>query len=226
MNGKPSGMLCLLLQPIPSTAFEHSCPLYLNLASIHLSHRLSKTMQPNIPPNLDMPAPPMSLSHAIDLASMTFLHTGQTQAQVNQILYKLIYVPETADHRTWLLISQFECLLSLVAALLIIIKKQSFGKLWLVSRKDSSFGSIYVTNAILCLILGVASYLLAWTVMSIVIAAFSFSNLSSNGSSRYSTSPCLSFARPPSVVYPFLSSPTHFLVSCTRAISAVPFARL
>ncbi|SPO28860.1 related to Dik6, novel virulence factor [Ustilago trichophora] len=129
--------------------------------------------------DLDETGRPLSLAHAYSPQSMTFLHRGQTQQEVVEALYKLIYAPETPGHRTWLLLSMFECLVALIACSAMILKKKSFGKVWIFTKRDSPFGSFYVTNAVFCLVLGVGLYLMAWNVTAIVIAAFSFADISS-----------------------------------------------
>ncbi|GAC98188.1 fructose 1,6-bisphosphate aldolase [Pseudozyma hubeiensis SY62] len=131
-------------------------------------------MEFNSTASLDMPSAALSLVHPISPRSMQFLHRGQTEAQVIDILFKVIYVPETTGHRVWLLISQFECLLAIGISFILLIRKKAFGNLWLLNRRDSPFGSFYVTNAVFCLVLGVAGYLFAWVVTAIVIATFSF----------------------------------------------------
>lgn len=136
-------------------------------------------MESNSTANLDMPSAALSLAHPISPHSMQFLHRGQTEAQVIDILFKVIFVPETVGHRVWLLISQFECLLAIGISLILLIRKKAFGNLWLLSRRDSPFGSFYVTNAVFCLVLGVAGYLFAWVVTAIVIVVTSFVKVSS-----------------------------------------------
>ena len=120
------------------------------------------------------PAPPMSLFHTIPPSRMIFISSNETESSLANTLHAFIHLPLTSGHLVWLLVSQLGCLLALAISLFLIVKKRSIGKLWLVSRKATPYGSFYLTNATFCLVVGVAVYLVGWTLISAVVAAFSF----------------------------------------------------
>ncbi|KIS67656.1 Dkh6 virulence factor [Mycosarcoma maydis] len=129
--------------------------------------------------DMDVPSPSLSLLRAISPYSMTFLHRGQTRAQVIDTLAKLIYVPETDGHRVWLLISQVECVIALLVSVYLLLRKKTYCTLWLVSKRESAFGGLYVTNAVFTLVIGIGVYLLAWRATAITATAFSIARRSS-----------------------------------------------
>lgn len=139
----------------------------------------STTMATNATVELDRPGKPISLPYSYDPHSMTFLHRGQTQAQFVQTLYTTIYAPETSANRIWLLSSELECILTFVVCAFLLVKKKSVGKVWIFTRTESAFGTFLVPNAVLCLILGVAFYLVAWNFTAMIICGYSFAGVSS-----------------------------------------------
>lgn len=136
-------------------------------------------MNKNNAPSLDQPGKPISLTDATDPASMLFLHRGQTQAQVVHALYTVMYAPIHRSHRIWLLASEFEVITTFLVCTIMLIKKKSLGKLWIVAKRASLYGSFYVANAVFVLVLGVATYLVAWDLTAIIVAALSFAKISS-----------------------------------------------
>ena len=58
----------------------------------------------------------------------------------------------------------------------------------MIARRESMYGTFYVTNSVFCLVIGVAGYLSAWVVTSVTAAIFSFVGISSMmGSVNYMT---------------------------------------
>ena len=90
---------------------------------------------------LDGPAETASLWRSIQPNSMTFLHRGQTQGQLIAILHKAIFQPEPHYNRTWLLASEAQCFLTFIVCAIMLIKKKSLGKLWILTKRDSPYGS-------------------------------------------------------------------------------------
>ena len=135
-------------------------------------------MAANVVPDLDAPYKPLNLMRPYSAQSMTFLHRGQTQTQVVDALYQVMYTPLSPGVRTWLLSSEFEVILTFIVCAVVLVKKKSFGKLWLWTKRDSTYGSFYVTNAVMCFIVGVTLYLVAWDLTAIIIASFSFAHVS------------------------------------------------
>lgn len=58
-------------------------------------------------------------------------------------------------------------------------QKKSLGKLWLITKRKSPHGTFYVANAVFVLVVGVASYLVCWSLTALVISAYSFVGRSS-----------------------------------------------
>ena len=122
---------------------------------------------------------PLSMLRSIDPSNMIFLHRGQTQDEVVHALYKLMYAPAPRSLRIWLLASEFEVILTFLVCTIMLIKKKSLGKLWIITRRQCNFGTFYVSNAVFVLVLGVALYLASWDLTAIVIAGYSFARKSS-----------------------------------------------
>lgn len=120
-----------------------------------------------------------SLWRTVQAESMTFLHQGQTQGQLVSVLHKAIFQPEPNYGRGFLLFSDVQCTITLLICVFLIVKKQSLGRLWIVDKRDSPYGSFWITNAIFCLLLGAVLYLVAWNLTAVIIAATSFRNESS-----------------------------------------------
>lgn len=135
-------------------------------------------MAASVVAQLDAPARALSLSHAVDPNNMIFLHRGQTQQELIKALFKVMYVPQPRRSRIWLLASEFEVILTFLVCSIMLVKKRSLGKLWLITKRDSPHGSFYVANAVFVLVLGVSTYLVAWDITALIIAAFSFANIS------------------------------------------------
>ncbi len=117
------------------------------------------------------------MSQPIDPMSMTFLHRGQTQAQLVQAPSR-IYSPES---RTQPHLASFERIRmhhDLSSLLLLAGKKKSLGKFWMFAKRQTPFGKIYVANAVFVLSIGVTAYLIVWDMTALVIASFSFANRS------------------------------------------------
>lgn len=112
---------------------------------------------------------------------MTFLYRGQTEQEVIHALYILMYQPLTRGTRIWLLASGFEVILTFFVCSIMVIRKKTLGKLWIITRRLSHYGTFFVSNAIFVLALVVAAYLLAWDLTAIVIVTFSFARLPSMG---------------------------------------------
>ncbi|SPO26968.1 related to Dik6, novel virulence factor [Ustilago trichophora] len=92
-----------------------------------------------------------------------------------------MYQPCSKSLRIFLLASELETILTFVLCAFVIYKKQkrSLGKLWIMTKRESPYGSFYMANCVLTLVLGVALYLVAWSITALIIAAFSFVGLSS-----------------------------------------------
>ncbi|KAJ1024723.1 hypothetical protein NDA16_002763 [Ustilago loliicola] len=130
-------------------------------------------------PDLDAPTRALSLSHTVAPNNMIFLHRGQTQQQLVKALYTVMHAPQPSRNRIWLLASEFEVISTFLICAIMLIKKRSLGKLWIITKRDSPHGSFYVANAVFVLVLGVSAYLVTWDITALVIAAFSFANISS-----------------------------------------------
>lgn len=125
--------------------------------------------------SLDLPAQPISLLHKIDPTSMTFVHRGQTHAQLVHALYTSIYQPCSLSLRFLLLASEIEVILTLLLCVYIVTKKKRpFGNLWLLKKRESPYGTFYIANAIFTLVLSVAIYLIVWCGFALLVSAFSF----------------------------------------------------
>ncbi|SPO23842.1 related to Dik6, novel virulence factor [Ustilago trichophora] len=130
-------------------------------------------------PDLDAPGRPLSLTQAIDPNSLKFLHRGQTNAQIIQSLFTVIYAPWPKSNRAWLLASECEVALTFVVCALMLYNKRRMGKLWILTKRDSIHGTFYVTNSVFVLVLGVTTYLFSWSVTAMVVIASSYKGLSS-----------------------------------------------
>ncbi|SPO27980.1 related to Dik6, novel virulence factor [Ustilago trichophora] len=128
--------------------------------------------------NLDGPGKALSLLHTIDPSSMLFLHRNQTQSELVHALYIVMYAPTPRSIRTWLLVSEFEVILTFLVCTIMLVKKKSLGKLWIFTRRKSHYGTFYVSNAVFVLVLGVATYLVAWDLSAMIYASFSFAKVS------------------------------------------------
>ena len=105
---------------------------------------------------------------------MTFFHRGQTNAQLVTVLHKVVFQPQPHPNRIWLLSSGSECIFTFLVCAIMLYKKKSLGKLWFVTKRDSPYGAFYVTNSVFVLVVGVAVYLIAWDLMALIAAGFSF----------------------------------------------------
>lgn len=130
-------------------------------------------------PDLDAPTRALSLLRTITPDDMIFLHRGQTQEQLVKVLYNIMHAPQSRRTRIWLLTSEFEVIVTFLVCTVMLIKKRSLGKLWIITKRDSCHGTFYVANAVFVLVVGVAVYLVAWGVTALVIVAFSYAHLSS-----------------------------------------------
>ncbi|SPC61861.1 related to Dik6, novel virulence factor [Ustilago sp. UG-2017b] len=126
---------------------------------------------------LEMPAQPLIFSHAYGPHSMTFLHRGQTQAQVVNALYKTMYAPITPKNRIYVLASEAWFVLTMVICSVLLLRRRR-EKLWIITTKYSTYGTLYVGNAITCIIIAVTSYMFAWNFTAIVLAIYSFCHMS------------------------------------------------
>ncbi|KAJ1019006.1 hypothetical protein NDA18_006157 [Ustilago nuda] len=129
-------------------------------------------------PDLDAPARALSLLRTITPDDMIFLHRGQTQEQLVKVLYNIMHAPQPRRNRIWLLASEFQVIVTFLVCTVMLIKKRSLGKLWIITKRDSCHGTFYVANSVFVLVVGVAVYLVAWGVTTLVIAAFSYAHLS------------------------------------------------
>lgn len=129
--------------------------------------------------DLDAPPAPIRLSSAIHPSSMTFLHRGQTQAQVVSTLHRAIYNPLPRSNRYFLLVSETQVIITFAVCAYMLAKKNSLGKLWLMTRRDSPYGTFWVSNAVFMLVTTVTTYLVAWGIMALVVPIFSIVNISS-----------------------------------------------
>ncbi|KAJ1024753.1 hypothetical protein NDA16_002793 [Ustilago loliicola] len=134
-------------------------------------------MVSNSTAQLEVPAQPLTLPHAYGPHSMTFLHRGQTQAQVVHALYKTMYAPITPGNRIYLLASEAWFILTVAICSVMLLKRRR-EKLWIVTTKYCAYGSLYVANAVICLIIAVTSYMFAWNLGAIVLAIFSYAHMS------------------------------------------------
>ena len=140
------------------------------MASAPLQSRMS---------GLDAPAAAVSLWRPVQASSMSFLHRNQTNAELVAILHKAIFQPEPPHNRVWLIASACEGLLTFVLCAVLVHKKKSLGKLWLMARRESPYGTFFVANSILVLLVGVAVYLIAWDLTALIVAGLSYYNISS-----------------------------------------------
>ncbi|GAK63289.1 uncharacterized protein PAN0_003c1493 [Moesziomyces antarcticus] len=127
---------------------------------------------------LDLPYTVASLHRRTDPQSMAFLHRGLTQDQVLVALAHTIYQPVPSRMRVYLCANQFEVVLTLIVCGIMIIQKRSYSDVWLIARRRSAYGTFYVANALVTLIIAVALYLFAWGIACVFNVTYSFAKLS------------------------------------------------
>ncbi|GAC76415.1 hypothetical protein PANT_22d00015 [Moesziomyces antarcticus T-34] len=132
----------------------------------------------NASQHLDMPDTAASLHRRTDPQSMAFLHRGLTQDQVLVALAHTIYQPTPSRMRVYLCANQFEVVLTLVVCGAMIILKRSYSDVWLIARRRSAYGTFYVANALVTLIIAVSLYLIGWGIACVFNVTYSFAKLS------------------------------------------------
>ncbi|EST09083.1 hypothetical protein PSEUBRA_001423 [Kalmanozyma brasiliensis GHG001] len=130
-------------------------------------------------PDLDAIPRPLSLLRPFEPNNMVFLHRGQTRLELINALSLSINGPMSHSVRSFLLVGEVECLITFVVVAFLLYKKQSLGKLWIITRRNSVHGTFYVANAVFVLVLGVALYLIAWNTTALVSVCYSSTLVSS-----------------------------------------------
>lgn len=136
-------------------------------------------MNSDVVPNLNAAGRTPNLLSVTDPLSMKFLHTNQTQSELLRALFVVTHAPWPHSSRIYLLASEFEVILTFLVCSVMLYKKRSLGKLWIITKRESHHGTFYVANAVFVLVLGVAAYLVSWDITALLIAVFSYTNLSS-----------------------------------------------
>ena len=126
------------------------------------------------PPDLDAPVRSLSLWRSFEPNNMVFLHRGQTRLELVNALATVINLQIPTSTRIWMLISETEVILTFFVCAVMLYKKQALGKLWLITRRHSSHGTFFVSNAVFCIVTGVTLYLVAWDSTAMVILVFSY----------------------------------------------------
>lgn len=121
---------------------------------------------------LDLPAVVPSLLRPITAASMTFLHRNQTEDQLLVALAHAIYQPLPSNLRIYVLAAEFVVLFIVLVCAVMMFEKRSFGGLWIFIARPTSFGTVYVANAVFLLVAAVVVYMLAYQSIALTVAAF------------------------------------------------------
>lgn len=172
-------LLIFLISPLRASATKTHTSISPSLIRTSNTKLVHANMGIGAIPDLDAPGRPLSLNKAIDPNSLKFIHRGQTQGQLIESLFTVLYAPWPKSKRGWLLASECEVALTFVVCTLMLYNKRRMGKLWILTKRDSIHGTFYVANSVFVLVLGTTAYLFSWSVTAMVVIAFSYNGLSS-----------------------------------------------